>query len=87
MDVRPPTIVDVRIEHVTIEGLGELDRASLAAALERDLARLVSEHGIPAAWAAGAHPAITANLRWNALGGTNALSSALAEQIYRGFGS
>jgi len=88
MDVTPPTIVDISIEQVTLEGLGPLDRHSMRRALERDLAHLIDERGIPDSWAtSGARSEVTAVLHWDGRGGTDALSSALAEQIYRGFAS
>lgn len=86
MDVTPSTIVDISIEQVTIEGLGPVDRRSFGRTLERDLARLVEERGLPDSWtASGARSEVTASLDWDGRGGTGGLSVALAEQIYQGF--
>jgi hypothetical protein len=88
MDLMPPTIVDISIEQVTIEGLGPADRRSMRRALERDLARLVEERGLPDSWiASGARSQVTARMDWDGRGGTDGLSAALAEQIYQGFES
>ncbi|MGB8022382.1 MAG: hypothetical protein WCF04_14215 [Candidatus Nanopelagicales bacterium] len=83
MDVTGTTLVDISIEHVSIEGFGVIDSAAMRQNLQRDLARLVSERGLPGAWRQpGARADVRTTLDWDGRGGTEAFSAALAERIY-----
>ena len=46
--------IDLTIEHLVLHGFAPADRARIGAAVERELARLVGERGLPAAWRDGA---------------------------------
>jgi hypothetical protein len=88
MDVTPPTVVEISIEHLTIEGFGAMDSFAVRLALQRDLARLVEERGLPVPWTTpGTHADISASLDWDGRGGADGLSAALAERLYDGFAS
>ena len=80
------TIVDVSIDEVTVEGLADVDRLAMRAALEDHLARLIQERGLPPAWRTpGTRAEVSAELDWDGRGGTDGLTAALADRIYRGF--
>lgn len=83
MDLTGTTLVDIAIEHVSIEGFGAIDSAAMRHALRRDLARLVEERGLPRAWQVpGARADVRTSLDWDGRGGTAGFSAALAERIY-----
>ena len=82
------TIVDISIAEVIVEGLGDVDRLALRESLERHLARLVEERGLPASWrTSGVRADVSTTLEWDGRGGTEGLTAALADRIYRGLGS
>jgi len=46
--------VELHIEELLLHGFPPAQRAQIAAAVQRELARLIAEAGAPAAWASGA---------------------------------
>lgn len=83
MDLTGTTVVDISIEHVSIEGFGVIDSAAMRMALERHLARLVEERGLPGTWQQpGSRADVRTSLDWDGRGGADGLSAALAERIY-----
>jgi hypothetical protein len=52
MDVTRPD-VELHIGELVLEGVAAGDRGAVAEALRAELARLVAEGGVPAAWSAG----------------------------------
>ena len=84
MDVTP-TVVEITIDHLSIEGFGSVDRAVIRRSLQRDLAHIIQEHGIPGVWTSGQAPAeVRTSLEWDGRGGAHGLSAALAAQLYEG---
>lgn len=45
--------IEVHIEELVLEGVSAADRLSVGAAVERELARLLAEHGVPEGLTAG----------------------------------
>jgi hypothetical protein len=45
--------IDLHIEELVLDGFAPGDRHRIGAALERELTRLLTEHGAPASWAGG----------------------------------
>jgi hypothetical protein len=52
VDVRPAGL-ELHIEELVVEGLGDVDGRRLAAVVRQELVRLVSERGVPPSWLAG----------------------------------
>jgi hypothetical protein len=48
-----PRAVELHVGQLVLEGFRPGDRHRIGAAMERELARLMSEHGVPAALGAG----------------------------------
>ncbi|MGC5172561.1 hypothetical protein ACPW96_01165 [Micromonospora sp. DT81.3] len=88
MDLTSPTMIEIAIQDISIEGFGFVDGEILQHSLPRDLARLVADRGLPASWTSGTPLGdLTATLDWDGRGGTEALSQALAAQLYEGMAS
>lgn len=49
VESRPPA-VEVHVEELVLHGFAPGDRAGIAAAVERELARLLARDGVPEAW-------------------------------------
>lgn len=52
MDLTPARI-DLRIDTLVLDGLDGVDAAAVGTAVRRELARLLSEGGVPPAWQQG----------------------------------
>lgn len=82
-----PVSVDITIEHLSIEGFGRRDGLAVRLALQRNLVRLIQEHGLPRGWATDtARDDVAATgLSWDGRGGDDGLAAALARQLYEAF--
>lgn len=84
-----PALVDITIEHLSIEGFGRRDGGAVSLALQHNLVRLIQEHGPPRGWTTDTarEEVVAAGLNWDGRGGDEGLAAALARQIYDAFGS
>ena len=81
--------VELHIERLVLDGIGGVDRANLGAAVQVELARLLTERGVPTSLSRPGHAGRVDGGRM-ALGpdvGAPALGTRIAEAIYRGFQS
>lgn len=76
--------IEISIAELHVEGLGAVDEAQLRAHLERDLARVVGERGLPGIVADRAVADARITLGWDGRDGTPGLAAALAERLYEG---
>ena len=53
----PPARIELHIEELVLHGFAPGDRASIGAAVQAELVRLLAEHGAPAGWGRGADAA------------------------------
>jgi hypothetical protein len=76
----------LRIDALVVDGLPVADRAALGAAVERELARLIAEQGVPPALARGEGIASLAGRRFTASPGMDpaALGARIAGAVYGG---
>jgi len=74
--------VDLRIEELVLDGVDPGDRIELARAVERELARLVAERGLPAALADA--ESLDAGRIAAGAGDVRGLGRALADAIHGG---
>lgn len=56
MDVRPGNI-DVHIDELVLDGFQNVDQSLLAAAIQRELSRIVAYESLPASWNENAYTA------------------------------
>ena len=84
MEVTRDLSVEIAIEQVLVEGFGPRSGFALKLALERELARLVRERGVPAAWTRESSRATVdvPALRWDGRGGEAGLAAAVAHELY-----
>lgn len=83
MELTGQAVVDISIEHLSIEGFGEIDSAAMRRALEQHLVRLVQERGLPGTWQQpGSRADVRTSLDWDGRGGADGFSAALAERIH-----
>jgi hypothetical protein len=77
--------VEITIDQITVEGFGAHNPLAFRLALERELARLVQERGVPTGWERGrSTPTLEiGSLRWDGRGAEAGLASALAGELYR----
>ena len=80
--------VRLRIEELVLDGFAPGDRYRIGEAVERELARLLAERGVPGALAAGdeasSHDAGSFELTPNS--GPDAIGSRVAAAVYGGLG-
>lgn len=82
----PSSRIEIHIDRLVLDGVGRSDSAAVASALQRELGRLASQSGIPAAWRDGATLTevdagslqTTAGIRPEAVG------VLIAQALYRG---
>ncbi len=87
-----PTRVDLRIDELVLHGLAGVHGPRLGAAVERELARLIAERGVPDAWRDGrniAADAVVADVVAPTRpvprdGGHGALGAGIARAVYEG---
>ena len=80
--------VRLRIEELVLEGFAPGDRYRIGEAVERELARLLSEQGAPGALAAGAEASWLAAPSFELApeSGPDAVGSQVAAAVYGGLG-
>jgi hypothetical protein len=77
--------VDLHIERLVLDGFAEVDRAGLGVAVQAELARLLTERGVPTSLAAGGHAERVEGGRIAASPGASAaLGTQIAHAVYRG---
>lgn len=77
-----PTVVEMRIDQLTLEGFGRVDVAAVRTALEAGLERRISAGRVP--FAASHRPAIALVATWDGAPDAAALGEALAATVYAG---
>ena len=85
MDMSPSEI-NVRIEHLLVNGVTEGDGTQVAAAVQRELTRLIAQGSIPASLIRRGHvPALDAGTLGVApTEGPHTLGERVAQAVYRG---
>ena len=81
--------IDLHIEELVLDGFPPGDRHRIGAALERELARLLSEageRGLPATWAGGGEAARLDGGRFEMRPGTRPerMGAQIAQSVFRG---
>jgi len=81
-----PSRLDLRVGELVVDGLPVADRAALGAAVERELARLLAERGVPPSLARGGSVAGLDGGRFTAAPGADpvALGIRIARAVYGG---
>ena len=81
--------IELHIDELVLHGFGWLDRSELGAAVERALARLFAERGVPASLNRNdkVERLDTATVRAQPEAGVHELGGQIAQAIYRSFGS
>ncbi len=81
-----PRAIEVRIGELVLDGFSSADATRIGAAVERELGRLFSEHGLPAGLVGGrAQPVVDAGAFAHAPEATPALTgSTVARSVYSG---
>jgi hypothetical protein len=85
-DKNPQPAIELHIEALVLHGFSPADRARIATAIERELARLFVEQGPPLTWAQGG---ATARLDGGSLhvaphAGVEAIGVQVAQALYKG---
>ncbi|HEX5503432.1 MAG TPA: hypothetical protein VFW96_12475 [Thermomicrobiales bacterium] len=78
--------VELRIEELVLHGFAPGDRAPLGAAVERELARLFAERGVPPALLGGGEIARLDAGSFTAERGVEATGARVARAVYGGLG-
>ena len=78
--------IDLHIDELIVHGFPTTDRAQIAAAVERELARLLAERGVPSGWAQGADVAQLDSGSFQVVQGApaDAVGAQVAQAIYGG---
>lgn len=78
-----PKAIELHIEELVLDGLAA-DGRGVAEAAERELTRLLAEHGLPASFAPGDAPAVLQGSRFElgARSSANSIGSAIAGAIH-----
>jgi hypothetical protein len=81
-----PAFVEIRIEELALHGFSPVDRYRLADAVERELARLFADQGVPASLAQGHEIAHLNGGRFEVATGSNAegIGVQVAQALYGG---
>jgi hypothetical protein len=81
-----PSSVEIRIEELALHGFTPIDRYRLAAAVERELARLFTDQGVPTSLAQGNEIAHLNGGRFEVAAGANAegIGIQVAQALYGG---
>jgi hypothetical protein len=79
--------LELHIQELALDGFTDVDLADVRAAVQRELARLLAERGVPRPLASGGQ---TARLDGGAFelppgAGAEAIGSQIAQALYRGF--
>jgi hypothetical protein len=87
MAMKRSVSVELAIEQVTVEGVGPQNGFALKLALQRELARLVRERGVPQGWDHERSGQVIdiPSLQWDGRGGETGLAAALAGELYKEF--
>ena len=81
-----PYSVEIRIEELVLHGFTPVDRYRLADAVERELARLFTDQGVPTSLAQGSEIAYLKGGRFEVAAGAKAdgIGSQIAQALYGG---
>jgi hypothetical protein len=83
-----PSVVELHIGELVLEGFPPMDRAQLGAVVQQELARLFAERGMPAGLAPGGEVASLDGGEFHVAPGSNAqmIGSQIAQAVYGGLG-
>ena len=78
--------IDLHIEELVLDGFPPGDRHRIGAALERELARLLGERGVPATWTGGGEAARLDGGKFEMRPGTRPerMGAQIAQSVFRG---
>ena len=81
-----PSRVELHIQELVVHGVGPLDARRIGAAVERELARLLAERGVPPQWLEGAGREAVDGQTFVAAAGepAPAVGAAAARAVYGG---
>jgi hypothetical protein len=84
-----PSSIELHIDELILHGFAPIDRAPIAAAIERELGRLLAERGAPPGWAQGADLARLDGGSFDVApgAGADAVGAQVARAIYNGMGA
>lgn len=82
----PSSRIEIHIDQLVLDGVGRSDAAAVASALQRELGRLASKGGIPAAWRDGANlrQVDAGSLQTTAGARPEAVGVLIAQALHRG---
>lgn len=86
--MRSEAAIELHIEELVLHGFARRDREAIARALEHELTRLLSEHGVPSAWLGGGEIDQINVGQINLQRGLRsaAVGAQVAQRIYQGVG-